>query len=396
MLDFSTLLTVTLFLSAVGGLLLLFAWLQNRSVAALGLWGLAYLMNTVALALLSARGNIPNFWSIDIAQTVWLGAHGLMWTAARNFEGRHTPLALTFAGAALWIAACQFEFFYSSLAARIVLSTSVIGTYLLLCAIELWRAQDRELVSRWPAIILLLIHATMFLGRIPLVNVLPYPGGALPPSPHWLPLGLFEVMFHTFCMSVLLVAMAKERAELRQRQNSLIDPLTGVANRRAFFDRAEATLRLARAEGRVATLLLFDLDRFKEINDTFGHQVGDNVLSRFCEVAKSVLRPRDLFGRFGGEEFACLLEDTSLADALRIAERVRGQFARMPLEIGGDRTVVTVSVGVAVSNEIDRSLTQLFAAADRALYRAKAKGRDRVEADRAPRLVVGASSPAIG
>jgi diguanylate cyclase (GGDEF)-like protein len=383
-------------LSAVGGLLLLFAWLQNRSVAALGLWGTAYLMNTVALGLLSARGSIPDVWSIDIAQAVWLGAHGLMWTAARNFEGRRTPLALTFAGSALWLTACQFEIFYGSLAARIVLSTSVIGTYLLLCAIELWRAHDRELVSRWPAIVLLLVHASMFLGRIPLVNVLPYPGGALPPSPHWLPLGLFEVMFHTFCMSVLLVAMAKERAELHQRQNSLIDPLTGVANRRAFFDRAEALLRLSRAEGRVATLLLFDLDRFKEVNDTFGHQVGDNVLLRFCEVAKSVLRPRDLFGRFGGEEFGCLLENTSLAEALRIAERVRSRFARLPLEIGAASTVVTVSVGVAVSNEVDQTLEQLFAAADRALYRAKAKGRDRVEADRVPRLVVGATSPAIG
>src|SRR5262249_35063803 len=140
MLDFSTLLTVTLFLSAVGGLLLMFAWLQNRSVAALGLWGTAYLTNTVALALLAARGSIPDFWSIDIAPTVWVGAHGLMWTAARNFEGRRTPLALTFAGSALWLAACQFDVFYSSLAARIFLSTSVIGTYLVLCAIELWRA----------------------------------------------------------------------------------------------------------------------------------------------------------------------------------------------------------------------------------------------------------------
>jgi diguanylate cyclase (GGDEF)-like protein len=394
MFDFSTLFAVTLFLSTVAGLLLLFAWLQNRSEAALGLWGTAYLMNTAALALLHARGTIPDVWSIDIAQAVWLAAHGLMWTAARNFEGRRTPLALTLAGAALWLVACQFEVFYASLAARIVLSTSVIGIYLLLCASELWRAHDRELLSRWPAIVLLLVHASMFLGRVPLVNLLPYPGGALPPSPNWIPIGLFEVMFHTFCMSVLLVAMAKERAELRQRQNSLIDPLTGIANRRAFFDRAETLLRLARSEGRVATLLLFDLDRFKQVNDTFGHQVGDSVLSRFCDVAKSVLRPHDLFGRFGGEEFACLLENASLAEGLRVAERVRSQFARLPLEIGAAKTEVTVSVGVAVSNEVEQNLEQLFAAADRALYRAKAKGRDRVEADRAPRLVVGAASAA--
>jgi len=394
MLDFSTLFSVTLFLSTVAGLLLLFAWLQNRSVAALGLWGTAYLMNTAALALLHGRGTIPDVWSIDIAQTVWLAAHGLMWAAARNFEDRRTPLALTLAGAAIWLTACQFEVFYASLAARIVLSTSTIGTYLLLCAFELWRARDRELMSRWPAIVLLLVHGSMFLVRAPLVNVLPYPAGALPPSPHWLPIGMFELMLHIFCMSVLLVAMAKERAELRQRQNSLIDPLTGVANRRAFFDRGEAILRRARAEGRVTALLVFDLDRFKQINDTFGHQVGDHVLSKFCEVAKSALRPQDLFGRFGGEEFAGLIEGASLAEALRVADRIRAHCANAQLHVGTAKTVVTVSIGVAVSNEVERNLEHLFAAADRALYRAKAKGRDRVEAARAPRLVVENASAA--
>jgi diguanylate cyclase (GGDEF)-like protein len=388
MIDFATLFFVTLFLSTVAGLLLLFAWLQNRNVAALGLWGTAYLMNTAALALLDARGSIPNVLSIDIAQAIWLSAHGLMWTAARNFEGRRTPLALTLGGAGIWLIACQFDAFHSSLAARIVLSTTTIGTYLMLAAFELWRARDRELMSRWPAIILLMVHGSMFLIRAPLVNMLPYPAGALPPSPHWLPIGMFELMLHIVCMAVLLVAMAKERAELYQRQNSLVDPLTGVANRRAFFDRGDAILRRAREEGRVTALLLFDLDRFKQVNDTFGHQVGDHVLLRFCEIAQSALRPQDLFGRFGGEEFACLIEGASLAEALRVGERIRAQCATATLHVGSRKTVVTVSIGVAVSNEVERSLDQLFGAADRALYRAKAKGRDRVEASRAPRLVV--------
>src|SRR5262245_48996151 len=118
MLDFTTLFSVTVFLSVVAGLLLLSAWLQNRNVAALGLWGTAYLLNSVALVLLYAPGTLPQVVSIDIGQTIWLSAHGLMWTAARNFEGRRTPLPLTFAGAAIWLAACQFDIFYSSLAAR--------------------------------------------------------------------------------------------------------------------------------------------------------------------------------------------------------------------------------------------------------------------------------------
>jgi diguanylate cyclase (GGDEF)-like protein len=197
-------------------------------------------------------------------------------------------------------------------------------------------------------------------------------------------------------MSVLLVNMAKERAELLQRQTSLVDPLTGVANRRAFFDRAEALLRRASADGLACALLVFDLDRFKAVNDTYGHQAGDRVLAKFCDVARAILRPQDPFGRFGGEEFACLLVDVSLGDALRTADRVRTAFATAPFALGLSKAGVTVSVGIAMSGETEQSLQTLFASADRSLYSAKAKGRNRVEAARKPLQVIeGAGAAAI-
>jgi diguanylate cyclase (GGDEF)-like protein len=133
---------------------------------------------------------------------------------------------------------------------------------------------------------------------------------------------------------------------------------------------------------------MFDLDRFKSINDTFGHQAGDAVLSKFCDVARTVVRPNDLFGRFGGEEFACLMPGMSLRVASALAEDIRAAFAATPIAIGSEKVTVTVSIGVAMSNEIDRSLDQLFTAADRALYRAKAKGRNCVELARKPLTVV--------
>lgn len=394
MLDYPTLLTVTMFISAVAGTLLLFAWLQNRSIDALGIWGTAYILSTVAMTLLMQNRAAPAFWLPMAAFPLWIAAHGLMWKAARSFEGRDTPVAWTFAGSAVWLAACLIEGFYELQAARIMLASALMGMYLLLCASEIWRAQDRQLVSRWPAIILLMVHGALFLGRVPFVQVLPFPGGVLPPSPHWFPFGLFEMMFHIVCMSVLLVNMAKERAELHQRQNSLVDPLTGVANRRAFVERGEELLRRAQSEGRPVVLLMFDLDRFKSINDTFGHQAGDKVLSRFCEVALATLRPGDLFGRLGGEEFACLMTDRSLRDAVALADRIRETFGRSPIAFGLEKDTVTVSVGVAMPNEADWRLDQLFTAADRALYRAKAKGRDCVEAARAPLHVVATASAA--
>ena len=383
MLDFQTLFVVTMFILAVAGLLLVFAWRQNPAIMALGLWGSAYLMGSAAMALFLASGLTPDISSLlTMANVLWITAHGVMWTAARSFEGRRTPLVWTLAGALIFIAACQFESFATSLAARMMFTSAASGIYLVLCAVEIWRASDRELVSRWPAIVLLLVNGAMFLGRVPLVHALPYPAGVLPLDPAWFPTGVFELLFFTFCMSVLLVNMAKERAELQERQHSLLDPLTGIANRRAFFEQGERLLRRTTAEGYPSALLLFDLDRFKEVNDTFGHQAGDRVLSEFCRVAQPMLRPGDLFGRFGGEEFGCLIAAVSIGQALAVAERIRTAFAAAPLDLGSAQRRVTVSVGVAMSNEAGRGLHGLFAAADRALYRAKAKGRDRVEAER--------------
>jgi diguanylate cyclase (GGDEF)-like protein len=352
-------------------------------------------MGTAAMALLVVYWATSVSWLPMLAFPLWITAHGLMWKAARSFEGRHTPLAWVLAGAALWLAACLVDGFYESVAARIMLSSAMIGIYLLLCAVEIWNAQDRELISRWPAIVLLALHGAMFLLRVPFVHMVPFPGGVLPPASSWFPLGMFEIMFHIFCMSVLLVNMAKERAELRQRQNSLIDPLTGVANRRAFFERGGEILRRAQTDGQPVVLLMFDLDRFKSINDTFGHQAGDQVLSRFCDVARGAMRSRDLFGRFGGEEFAALMPGMSLRVASAIAEDIRAAFSRTPIRIGSENASVTVSVGLAASSDSGRSLDQLFTAADRALYRAKAKGRNCVETARAPLHVVEPLSAAV-
>jgi diguanylate cyclase (GGDEF)-like protein len=119
-----------------------------------------------------------------------------------------------------------------------------------------------------------------------------------------------------------------------------------------------------------AALLIFDLDRFKNINDNIGHGAGDSVLTAFCQLATSLLRPTDLFGRIGGEEFASLLPDTAREDALWLAERLRSAV---------EATSHTAADGVAISDNASFDLSALLDAADGALYRAKALGRNRVE-----------------
>jgi diguanylate cyclase (GGDEF)-like protein len=136
-----------------------------------------------------------------------------------------------------------------------------------------------------------------------------------------------------------------------------------------------ARTRFAR---RPAALLLFDLDRFKSINDRFGHGAGD-VLTAFCQLATSLLRPTDLFGRIGGEEFASLLPDTTRQDALLLAERLRAAFEATTHTLTDGPLSATASVGVAISDDASSDLAALLDVADQALYRAKAMGRNRVE-----------------
>jgi diguanylate cyclase (GGDEF)-like protein len=124
---------------------------------------------------------------------------------------------------------------------------------------------------------------------------------------------------------------------------------------------------------------VFDLDRFKSVNDRYGHHTGDNVLASFCRLATSQLRPNDLFGRIGGEEFACLLPDTGQHDALWLAERVRRTIEASSHTFEQHAFGLTVSVGVAISDEKQSDLNALLDIADRALYRAKALGGNRVE-----------------
>ena len=159
------------------------------------------------------------------------------------------------------------------------------------------------------------------------------------------------------------------------------DAKTGLLNAATWEREAGAEIgRAVRTSSPLAVALL-DLDRFKQINDTYGHLVGDEVLRAIAATMSGVLREYDLAGRFGGEEFVMLLPQTRAPDAFRIAERVRAHVARLPIVTpAGERVHVTASIGVAALDAgSSRELTDLLAAADAALYRAKASGRDQVQ-----------------
>jgi diguanylate cyclase (GGDEF)-like protein len=375
-LDLPTFCVVAIFITLSGGALMLFAWLQNRSEPALALWGGGYIVGAAGAALLAVGEPIAPFWAICIGNMLICGTYGTLWAGARSFEGRRIHVPLIFAGAAMWVVACQFTNFFASNQARVALVSTICATYGLLGACEIWNARDRELFSRWPTLALIVVHSGVLLARIPFAGTMALMALADRSHRFGVFVMAFEALFAFFCLAFLRLSMAMERAELAQRKSALTDLLTGIANRRAFFEFGTPLLERTIVDRRPAALLLFDLDRFKEVNDTAGHQAGDHVLRAFAQLVGATVWPGALFARLGGEEFACLLVDAPMAAALQVAERVRGQFAAMTFD--GLAANTTVSVGVAMASEAGRDLSTLLATADRALYRAKAEGRNRV------------------
>jgi two-component system cell cycle response regulator len=161
---------------------------------------------------------------------------------------------------------------------------------------------------------------------------------------------------------------------------ALLDPLTGLGNRRAFDARlAEEVSRVTRYGGELS-LGMVDLDGFKEINDRYGHTAGDVVLVRIGLLLREVMRASDIATRYGGDEFAIILPDTGKTDAWLAAEKLRGALIDLKIELDGGPTVgVTASVGLASHGEMNQTAEGLLEAADAALYRAKHRGRNRVE-----------------
>jgi diguanylate cyclase (GGDEF)-like protein len=173
--------------------------------------------------------------------------------------------------------------------------------------------------------------------------------------------------------------MAKERTELRHRTAAMVDPLTGIANRRAFLHDAALLAKRHSGNPRPTAVLLIDLDHFKSINDRFGHALGDHVLEIFTGSARQSIRSSDLIGRLGGEEFAAVLYDTSRDKAVAVAERIRESFAQASQEVDGRPVCATVSVGLVHCQGAVLDVPELLAQADQALYFAKERGRNRVE-----------------
>jgi diguanylate cyclase (GGDEF)-like protein len=281
-------------------------------------------------------------------------------------------------GAGFWIVASFFPAFAESAASRIVVSALIVAGYTVLTAAELRQERRKSLLRRWPAIFVPLLHGAIFLFPATFATLCCMGEGGPGPAHGWIVLFAVEIVLYVVGTAFIVLILAKDRTVHRYRMAAATDPLTGLLNRRGLFEGAESLMASRRRQHMAPiSVLLFDLDRFKAINDQSGHATGDAVLQLFAKVARETLRATDIVGRLGGEEFAAVLPSAAL-EAVVAAERLRAALAAAHIVRNGRRIAVTVSIGVA-SGSPTTAIDALITRADDALYRAKENGRNRVE-----------------
>jgi diguanylate cyclase (GGDEF)-like protein len=354
------------------GVLLLAWWYRQPSQIYLRSWSAGFGLLGIGLLLLSLRGDIPDFLSIQLANTLNLAAIGILVGGMQQFDGKRVEPYIAIP-ALLWIGGMLLPFVRDSFPTRMILGhfSAAVG-FAMLITILLQRPGN----STWTRVMLasvLGIHIVSSLGNSIFAAFQGATSFATVPSPALILLpGAF-----CFVSTMLMGAqMLTERTKQRLKELSVTDPLTGVLNRRGLIDDFDRLSQRHNPAKPLIALLHFDLDNFKQINDRCGHQGGDAVLVAFCRLAAVSFNSRGSFGRMGGEEFASILRVADLVEAASIAEGFRMTLALQTIQAGESRVAVTVSAGIALQPAADADLDRLLTAADRALYAAKAAGRN--------------------
>ncbi len=374
-LDTSTLYLVATMVAAMLGAMLLFFGKQEN-IPALKWWGTAYLLGAASVALWTlAASSLGEMISLAL-NAVGFVACGMVWNASRVFHCRKPNVAGLLLGAIAWVAAVMSVPADAS-ELRLTIGAAIVAAYAALTAAELWSERRRTMQKRWPAVVVPMLHGFVLMLPILLGDLLHPRGGTFSGS-IWVTAFSIELVLYAVGTVFVIFMLVSERTVTAHKTAASMDPLTGMFNRRGF---AEATSRVIEREanaGRPVTVLIFDIDHFKSINDRFGHPAGDEILKLFAAVVINTLRITDLSGRIGGEEFAALLP-CSLEEAVLAAERVREAFEASGIADETGPVPTTVSIGVA-GGPAGTELEVLLAAADTALYQAKRGGRNRVEA----------------
>ncbi|MCX7176305.1 MAG: GGDEF domain-containing protein [Proteobacteria bacterium] len=349
-------------------------------------WGMGCALIFVAALFNGLRGMLPDFVAIVLGSLAIEAGIAMVYIGLLRFNDRAIPTRLLVAVMLLnLLSLVYFTHFEYSFRARVIIVPGTTALLFGLCLIAVLKGRPGHKLRFGDGFATLFFFAETLisLARVALaIWVEPPPADLLTAtlSQQLYQADLSGYSLGTLLMAVGLILMANDRLKEALQYLAGHDTLTGAFARRAFIDLAEREQARGRRSGQPMVLLMVDLDHFKTVNDSHGHQVGDLVLQRFAGIAQACLRRQDIFGRYGGEEFMVMLPDTSRDTALMVAERICATVAKTPVIIEGqDSSIrITVSIGVAVG-DYKTGLDRLIGLADEAMYRAKAAGRNRVE-----------------
>jgi diguanylate cyclase (GGDEF)-like protein len=376
-LDMQTMSAVNVTVTAILGGVLLFTWARERDSAFVGWWGLALVIMSGGV-ILSSFPVGPHADLLHLGLATIALSDALKCKAAQEFalgRARLLPILLGPVGFLIGLQSGYLDSFDHELG---VLCT-ILAVYNFAAAGSLAGVTDEQLPSRWPAVILLVVIGLGYLSWLPLNLAMPIGEVQWVGLSAWFPGIILLTLLLRITLAFIVLSMAKERQELEQRVDALTDALTGLLNRRALFEVADALGQDRQLGGAAISVLIFDLDHFKETNDRFGHALGDRVLKLFAHTATTHLNGSSVVARLGGEEFVAILPGADPREAFGAGEAVRHAFANSAAFVDGLAVGATVSVGAASDVDIKGDLNALFRRADAALYVAKRAGRNRVE-----------------
>ena len=379
-LDVHTLLWSSAGQHVVFAVLFFLLWTRARHAWFYLCWSLAEALYGLVAATLFIKPDLGALSDSMLLSALAAGGSAAIWVGLRWFDGKSIPanlreMAALLAGVALW----------GGVVARYAPALAPLPQYLtesavcLLAAIDLARGRVLDPAPGRGA-------APVAFGVFGTALLLALVGGMLLQSPDGqggfsgglsgrLPLAVDQ--WAGSLVFVALLAMANARSEARLEREALLDPQTGLLNRRGLEAAFPRVVGLAHRAGSPVALLLADLDHFKSVNDRYGHKNGDRALLLFVGAARRVLRRQsDFAARFGGEEFVILLPDTDLEGAALLAERLREMVAATPVAMGETSFQVTVSIGITTLAPDENGMLAALARADEALYAAKSRGRN--------------------
>ena len=373
-LDTSTLYLLAAMVAGMLGTMLAFFG-QQEKIVALKWWGAAYQLGAVSVALWTVAGDTLGGPASLALNAVGFLACGIVWNASRVFHGRRFNLPGLVLGALAWIATVQ-TLLPDESALRLTIGAGIISLYAALTASELWNDRRRQRQDRFRAVTIPLMHGCVLMLPIILGNFV---------RPHdvnfahsiWVTAFSIELVLYAIGTVFVIFMMVSDRAVTAHKTAASVDPLTGMLNRRGFAEACGRVIEREANAGRPVTVMIFDIDHFKSINDRFGHPAGDELLKLFAVIVVNNLRISDLSGRIGGEEFAALLP-CPIEEGVIAAERVRIALETSGIVCEQGPVDTTVSIGLA-GGPAGTELEVLLAAADTALYQAKRNGRNRVE-----------------